>query len=435
MMKKHLLSVVALLLSISAIGFEITIDQGLDKLTRMAVVPFQVEGNAVDVSSTITNDLRSSGQFEMIRPEHMLSLPTTPDEISYRDWRILETEYVVVGKSRVNDFGQLEVDFHVVEVNTERLIKSTRVTGAVELFVDVSHAISDSIFEHLTGTQSIFSTKVVYVLAIGRATQNPIFKLIKSDWDGGRQETLLETSQPLLSPNWSPDGRSVAYVSFEAGGSAIHVMNLDTRKVEVLASFEGVNSAPVYSPDGSQMAMTLSRSGNPEIYLMDMEERTLRQITDHHAIDTESSWAYDGESLLFTSDRSGSVQIYEVELDTLLTKRVTNHGAYNARPRMLPDNDHLVFVHRIDRVYHIAWQRIGGVTGPRILSSKVLDESPSISPNGAMLLYSTKENERGILAMVSVDGRIALRLPSTEGSVQEPAWSPFLPSFINLEDI
>ena len=427
--------VVCLCLSINALGFEIRIDQGLDKLTRMAVVPFQVEGNALDVATTIANDLRNCGQFELIRPEHMLSLPTDPSEIAYRDWRILETEYLVVGKSRLNDAGLLEVEFHIVDVHSESVLRSAQVTGPVENFIDVAHGVSDTVYEHLTETRGIFSTKVLYILVLNRATENSEFFLVKSDWDGAREEVLIKSSQPLMSPSWSPDGSKVTYVSFESGNSAIHVMDLNTREVEVVAAFEGVNSAPVFSPDGSLMAMTLSRSGNPEIYVMDFADRTLRQITDHHAIDTESAWSNDGERLLFTSDRSGTVQIYQVDLNTQLTQRVTNHGSYNARPRMLPDDNHLVFVHRESGSFHIAWQRIRSMTGPRILSSKVLDESPSLSPNGAMLLYATKEGKTGILAMVSVDGRIALRLPSARGSVQEPAWSPFLPSLVNLKSI
>lgn len=426
---------VCLFIPILVQGFEITIDQGLDKLTRMAVVPFQVKGNAPDVAQTIASDLRSSGQFELIREEHMLSLPTEPAEIAYRDWRVLETEYLVVGTSEIGESGRLEVQFHVIDVHSERILDSAKVTGEVQDFVDVAHGAADAIYELLTGTKGIFSTKVIYILVENRATEYAKFSLIRSDWDGARETVLLTSTQPLMSPSWSPDGNYITYVSFESGNSAIHIMDLTTGEVEVIAAYEGVNSAPVYSPDGSNLAMTLSRSGNPEIYTMDVSERTLRQITDHHAIDTEATWSHDGKKLLFTSDRSGTVQIFQVDLDTLMTQRVTNHGSYNARARMLPDDNHLVFVHRFEGTFHIAWQRIRSMTGPRILSSKVLDESPSLSPNGAMLLYATKEREKGILAIVSVDGRISLRLPSAKGSVQEPAWSPFLPSLVDVQDI
>lgn len=432
---KKILSCACMFLAILAQGFEIRIDQGLDKLTRMAVVPFQVKGNAPDVAATIANDLRSSGQFELVREEHMLSLPTEPKEIAYRDWRILETEYLVVGQSAIGDSGRLEVEFHVVDVHSERILESTKVTGELQDFVDVAHGAADSIYELLTGSKGIFSTKVIYILVENRATEFAKFSLIKSDWDGARETVLLTSDEPLMSPSWSPNGEHITYVSFESGNSAIHIMDLKTGEAEVIAEYEGVNSAPVYSPDGSLLAMTLSRSGNPEIYTMDVSERTLRQITDHHAIDTEATWSHDGKKLLFTSDRSGTVQIFQVDLDTLMTQRVTNHGSYNARARMLPDDNHLVFVHRFEGTFHIAWQRLRSMTGPRILSSKVLDESPSLSPNGSMLLYATKEREKGILAIVSVDGRISLRLPSAKGSVQEPAWSPFLPSLINVQDI
>ena len=432
---KLIQSFCVLIIALPAIAFEITIDKGVDNLTRMAVVPFRVEGSAPDIADTIANDLRSSGRFELIRPEHMLSIPSSPSEISFRDWRVLETEYVVVGVSRVNDQGQLEAEFHVVEVFSESMIMSMSATSAVENFVDLAHGISDAIFEQITGIQGVFSTKVVYILVEDRASDDARFSLIMSDWDGARERELLSSSEPLLSPTWSPDGTQLTYVSFETGNSAIYLMDLLSGESEVIAAYEGVNSAPVYSPDGSMLAMTLSRSGNPEIYTMDLSDRVLRQITDHHAIDTEPSFSMDGKRIFFTSDRAGTVQIYEIGLDALLTKRVTNHGSYNARPRVLPDDQHIVFVHRDEGSFHIAWQRVGDVVGPRILSSNVLDESPSLAPNGSMLLYATKQRGKGILSIVSVDGRIALRLPSAKGSVQEPAWSPFLPSLITMKEI
>jgi TolB protein len=60
------------------------------------------------------------------------------------------------------------------------------------------------------------------------------------------------------------------------------------------------------------------------------------------------------------------------------------------------------------------------------LTSTSLDESPSIAPNGSIVLYATKDGERSILSAVAVDGGVRFSLPARSGSVQEPAWSPYV---------
>ena len=171
--------------------------------------------------------------------------------------------------------------------------------------------------------------------------------------------------------------------------------------------------------------MVLSRDGNPEIYVMNLTDRRLRRITRHHGIDTEPSWTPDGKNLVFTSDRGGKPQIYQLEMSTNFIERLTFQGDYNARARLLPDGKHLVFVHRRNGVFHIAWQDLERDV-LQVLTKTSLDESPSLAPNGTMLIYATQDRGKGILAVVSIDGRVKYRLPSSSGDVREPAWSPFI---------
>jgi len=406
----------------------IIIDTGYDKQTRIAVVPFRQGpefGDKQQMADIVGFDLARSGQFASMDMENMLSFPTNREQVFFRDWRVLGVEYLVIGRTRVDINGNLEVGYELFDVFNERPMLADQKTALRNQWRDVAHKISDEVFEAITGIQGAFSTRILYVLAKNSGSPNATFALEVADSDGERTQTLYSSSQPILSASWSPDARRVAYVSFETGRPGIIIQDVKSGARERLTQFTGINSSPIFSPNGQQLAMVLSRDGNPEIYVMNMADRRLRRITNHHAIDTEPSWTPDGKNLIFTSDRGGRPQIYQVELATNFIERLTFQGDYNARARLLPDGKHLVFVHRREGIFHIAWQDLER-DDLRVLTSTSLDESPSLAPNGTMLIYATQDRGRGILAVVSIDGRVKYRLPSSSGDVREPAWSPYI---------
>ena len=406
----------------------IIIDAGYDQQTKIAVVPFRGGADFADnerMTDIISFDLARSGQFAPEAVGNMLSFPTEHNEVFFRDWRILGMEYLVIGRLSRPVGGDVSVDYALYDVTNERALVQEQLAAPLSKWRDLGHRISDVVFEAVTGVRGAFSTRILYVLAQNAGTSYARYRLELADSDGARARTLLSSDEPIMSPGWSPDGQRAAYVSFETGRPIIVLQDIVSGERELLPHFPGINGSPVFSPDGRRLVLVLSRDGNPEIYVMNLADYRLRQITRHHAIDTEPSWTPDGRSLIFTSDRGGRPQIYQVELATNFIERLTFAGRYNARARLLPDGDHLVFVHRRDGIDHIAWQDLRR-DDLRILTETRLDESPSLAPNGAMLIYATQDAGRGILAVVSIDGRVKYRLPSSSGDVREPAWSPFL---------
>ena len=404
----------------------IEITRGVENPIKIAVVPFRVKSAGafdVDLARLIESNLERSGQFVRVRRDTMLSLPGPEDQIFYRDWRAIDSEYTVVG-SLERDTDGLLVRFGLHDVYGERVLFAERIPGSSDSLRDIGHYISDRIYEALTGLKGIFSTRLLYVSAERRSEKDQTFKLILSDADGGRPQTIFQSSEPILSPAWSPDGSRVAYMSFRGKRAGIYVQTLATGEVQKVSDFPGLNSAPSFSPDGRKLVLTLSRDGNPELYVANLRTGQVDRMTNHFAIDTEASWSLDGRSILFTSSRGGKPQLYMMNVSDKTVKRVTFDGDYNSNGAFTPDGESIVFVHRSNQRFHIARMNLK-TREIRILTETDLDESPSVAPNGTMLIYATSDEGRGLLGLVSMDGRVRVRLPAVSESVREPAWSPF----------
>ncbi len=392
---------------------------------NIAIVPFHNTGQAVkqDVAAVMSADLTRSGQFTVLDRGAMLSSPSHADEVHFRDWRALGVDYLLIGRSE-NRRQKMAIKYTLFDVHTQRALLDNEIRAGRDAERAMAHKLSDAIFEKLTGVRGAFSTRMLYV-SVQRSTAGvATYRLILADADGANAREILRSSEPILSPAWSADGKQIAYVSFETQRPAIYQQTIATGERKKLTNFPGLNSAPAWSPDGKHLAMVLSKDGNPDIYLMNLATTGLQKVTHHSAIDTEPSWLPDGKSLVFTSDRGGKPQIYQFTLADKTVKRLTFKGRYNAKASLMPDGKSMVMVHGDQQGFHIAWQELA--TGRLlILTSSSLDESPSIAPNGTMLLYATKFAGRGVLAAVSVDGGIKFRLPSPSSEVREPAWSPY----------
>lgn len=407
----------------------ILVTSGSDRAAPIAVVPFGLQGGSVlpeDMADIIGNDLRNSGYYAPIPRQNMISLPSQASEVIFRDWKALGAQYVMVG-SIVPSGGRLQVQYALFNVATEQQVLTGSVSGTVDQLRDMSHYIADQSFEKLTGIKGAFSTRILYVTAERFSTNSTRYTLQRSDYDGARAVTLLQSREPILSPRFAPDGKRIAYVSFEQRRPRIFVQHIDTGRREQITNFEGLNGAPAWSPDGNRLAFVLSRDGNPEIYVMDMGSRQMTRVTNSPAIDTEPFFGKDGSTLYFTSDRGGKPQIYKTTIGSGGAERVTFVGNYNANPKLSADEKTLVMIHRQDGFtnFKVAAQDLqrGSV---KILSDTNLDESPTVAPNGTMLIYATRQQGRGVLMLVSLNGRVRLPLPTAQGEVREPSWSPYL---------
>ena len=413
----------------AAAELTVQILRGLAEAVPIAIVPFGWDSDSAaawDVAATVQADLERSGRFRALPRSQMIELPHQADAVDATDWRMLKVDYVVVGQLARMPDGRFELRYELIQVATGERLLGTALPADQGALLPASHRVADAIYERILGVRGAFATRIAYVAVQGPPTARS-YRLIVADADGANERIVFNSSEPIMSPAWSRDGRSLAYVSFHSGLPAIYVQTLKTGEQVRVSARSGINSAPAWSPDGDQLAVALSRrDGNVDVYLLSLATQELRRLTDDPSIDTEPAWSTDGRSLYFTSDRSGAPQVYHLGLSAGgRPRRITFEGSYNARPRVSPDGRELAVV-TLDRgAFRIAAVNLehGGV---RILSSGQLDESPCFAPNGADIIYATREGGRGVLALVSIDGHIQQRLAASAGEVREPAWSPFL---------
>ncbi len=414
---------------IAPVQAELTIEitEGSESQVPVAIVPFQWDGSSagqpLDIAAVVRADLKRSGLFRPLPPQDMLTQPSTAAEVHFRNWQVLGQDYLLIGRIHDTGTNMMNLQFQLFDVYKEEALLGYRMDVAVNDLRRTAHQISDIVYEKLTGIAGVFNTRIAYISSNRQADGKKRYRLQVSDADGHNPITIASATEPLMSPAWSPDGKKIAYVSFENRRSAIYIQTLATGKRIKVAAFQGINGAPAWSPDGQKLAMTLSKDGSPDIYVLNLKNRRFRKLTKSYAIDTEPAWAPDGSTIVFTSDRGGKPQLYSIPVWGGKIRRLTFDGDYNASAAFSPDGKQLAMVHANKGDYRIAVMDLR-THDIAILTDGPLDESPEFSANGAMIVYASRKGGEGLLSAVSADGRMQQELVFNRGEVREPAWSP-----------
>ena len=403
------------------------ITKGSEDPYRIAISPFDGDVRTSNqLHNIIRNDLMRTGEFSILDEELVLPIKIKDDELIYSDWKLLGMDYLITG-SIIKTKNSIDVNYEIYDIHKKKKVRSSKVFGIPNQIRQLAHYTSDGIYESISGIKGIAATKLLYVNETKNSKSISAYKLMLADSDGANEKVLLTSSESIISPSWSPDGKKVAYVSFETGIAKVFIQDIASGKRESVLSKSTQISSPSWSPDGKYLSLTLYQDGNAEIYIMRLQDRTLTRMTNQFAIDTESSWSPKGNKIIFTSGRSGSPQIYELDLRKLnpKAKRISFEGTYNAKASYLPKEEGIIFVHRSDDgFFHIAlkYKKENFI---RVLTEAKMDESPSVAPNGNMVIYGIKEENLSMLAGFSLSGA-RFKLPASEGEVREPAWSNFL---------
>lgn len=394
-----------------------------DHPVPIAILPFANEaGSAPQLfSQIVAADLTRSGLFAPVNTSDIKPAPSESSEINWAQLTERQVDYVVVGQVQIVPGNGVEVKFRLLDAKTQAIRVSLAFRGNEHQYRMVAHHISDAILQNLTGMGGMFASHIGFV-----KTQGEKRSLIIADSDGYNEQILFSTNHAIISPRWSPDGTRMAYVSFEFNRPIVVVQSLATGERKVVARFKGSNSAPAWSPDGKHLAVVLSKDGHSQIYAINPDgSGTPERLLIGLEIDTEPVYSNDGNTLFFTSDRDGGPQIYQLDLrsEGAVPVRLTFGSNYAVSPRISPDGQYLAFIQRDEGRFHLMLQSL--INGQKqALTTTELDESPYFAPNSHYLLYATESNEKSVLAIVSIDGKIRERLSSEAGDIDEPIWGP-----------
>jgi len=383
----------------------------------VSVAPFKNDaGGGAGVTDVVRADLLRSGLFRLIDTVDVLDERSEP---VLSDWRNRGVDALVAGSvTRLSD-GRLDVRYKLWDaVKGEELIGQSQTVLPADLRL-AAHRVADQVYENLTGERGVFSTRIAYVVQQGTK-----FQLLVTDADGENGQVALNSPDPIISPAWSPDGRQLAYVSFESQKAVVWVQNTATGQRRVLADFRGSNSAPAWAPDGQSLALALSRDGLTQVYRLPAGGGSPVRLTNSRSIDTEPVFTADGQQLFFVSDRGGGPQIYRMPAAGGPATRVTFDGDYNISPSVSPDGRMLAYVSRVSGAFKLMSLELQSGT-VRTLTTTRDDESPSFAPNGRLIVFATRLDGRDVLMTTTLDGRIKTRLLTSGADVREPAWGPF----------
>lgn len=380
-----------------------------------------------DLAQIITNDLKNSGLFKPVPPSALrdVGVPevTAP---SFDFWGGAGAQTLVQGYVRANGDGTLTVGCYLYDVFARSELTRQGFVVPPSDWRRAGHKCADMVYQRLTGEGAYFDSRILYVSETGPKAKR-FKRLAIMDQDGANHRFLTNGQSTVLTPRFSPDQRSIVYMSYLNDRPAIYVYDIASASQRLLVNNPSLTFAPRYSPDGRWIVFSMAVAGNTDIYRVQASGGSPQRLTNAPGIDTGGSYSPDGSKIAFESDRSGSQQIYVMNADGSNQQRISFGGGRYATPAWSPRGDLIAFT-RISGDFRIGVMNPGG-GGERLLTDDWQDEGPSWSPNGRVLtFFRSHRGGAGNADLWSVDltGVNERKIPTPlDGS--DPAWGPLRP--------
>lgn len=390
-------------------------------------------GSAVgrQITEVVAADLERSGLFRPIPQDSFIEQVTAATVTPrYADWRQISAAGLVTGTVQDVGGGRLKVSFRLWDIYGEEQIAGKEYNTFTTNWRRIAHIMADEIYKRITGESGYFDSRIVYVAESGPATKR-VKRLAIMDQDGANHKFLTDGRYLVLTPRFSPNSQEILYMSYAGRQPRVFLRDLQTGREESLGAFDGMSFAPRFSNDGRSIVMSIAQGGSTNIYRMDLGSRRMSRLTSGNAIDTSPSYSPDGSQITFNSDRGGSQQIYVMDASGGGIKRISFGDGRYGTPVWSPRGDLIAFTKMQGGRFYIGVMRSDG-SGERLLTESYLDESPSWSPNGRVIVFNrqspSSRGQGGVTRLYTVDvtGN-NLREATTPIDASDPAWSPLLP--------
>ncbi|SEV89320.1 TolB protein [Cognatiyoonia koreensis] len=436
MLKRFLSILLVCFLTTPAIAqdgpLRLTITDGVIEPLPFAIPTFQAETAgaeqlASDITRLVAQDLTNTGLFREIPASAFISQPASfGAPLAYADWRAINAQAVIGGAVAVNG-DQVSVKFRLYDVfSGEELGGGLQFAGTVQGWRRMAHKVADAAYSRITGEGGYFDSRVVFVSEAG-PKDNRQKRLAIMDYDGANVQFLTDSSAIVLAPRFSPNGDRVLYTSFESGFPRINSIDVSSVGKQQLATAEGEMAfSPRFSRDGQRVIYSLADGGNTDLYMTDLSTGQHTRLTSAPSIETAPSFSPDGTEIVFESDRSGTQQLYIMSASGGEPRRISFGDGRYGSPVWSPRGDQIAFTNQGGGVFHIGVMRTDG-SEERLLTTSQLDESPSWSPNGRVIMFSRETlGVDGTTALWSVDiaGRNIRKIVE---NASDPSWGPLQP--------
>jgi len=429
-------AVLVLLLITAPVHAEVKVDitRGVVEPTPIAIPSFYGASPSEaqygrDIAKVISNDLVRSGLFSAVDPRSFVqdanSLLIQP---RFADWRVLNTQALVVGKIEAQPDGKLKVEFRLWDVFAEQQMTGLSYFSISSNWRRVAHIVADAIYKRVTGEDGYFDTRIVYIAETGPLT-NRTKRLAIMDQDGENNRILSDGRAMVLTPRFSPTMQQITYMAYYNNKPRVYLFNIDSGAQTVLGDFAHMTFAPRFAPDGQRVIFALSEGGGSNIYTMDLRTRRTERLTSGSAIDSAPCYSPDGRNVTFESDRGGSQQVYVMGADGSNIRRISFGRGNYGTPVWSPRGDLIAFTKMSGGRFYIGVMRPDG-SGERSLVEAWHAEGPTWSPNGRVLTYFKEipSSHGSVPHLYSIDlTGYNEREISTPTDASDPAWSPLLP--------
>ena len=393
-------------------------------------IPIAVTNFAGDnggaITSIITNNFRRSVFITPLDPKTFVEKQTNPEAPQIDQWKVLNAQFVVTGRTGRGPDGRLKTEFRLWDVSTGQQVAGQQYVTDPNNARRVAHIVSDAIFTRVTGEKGWFDSRVVFVDESG-PKENRSKRLAIMDQDGANIRYLSRGDELVVTPRFSPSSQDVTYMSFSRGDPRVSLLNIESGQREVVGNFPGMTFAPRFSPDGQRIIMSLSQGSSANLFTMDLRSRATTRLTDSSAIDTSPSYSPDGAQIVFESDRGGGQQIYLMGAGGGAAKRISyGEGARYSTPVWSPKGDLIAFTRQKAVAFGIGVMKPDG-SGERILTEGFHNEGPTWAPNGLYVMFFRDPGGQAgsKLFMADIFGRAEFPVP-TPSWASDPAWSPLL---------